>query len=53
VQILPDPPLEPARPDEPPQIDIPEPPDPDEPWNDPPLPEPPTPTPPELPDEDA
>jgi hypothetical protein len=47
--VLPDPPLEPRRPGEPPSVDIPEPPDPSEPWNDPEPPEPPTPRPPELP----
>ena len=50
--VLPDPPLEPRRPGEPPAVDIPEPPDPAEPWNEPELPEPPTPRPPELPPDD-
>ena len=39
--VLPDPPLEPRRPDEPPTVDIPQPPDPAEPWNEPEPPEPP------------
>jgi len=50
--VLPDPPLEPRRPGEPPTVDIPEPPDPAAPWDDPEPPEPPTPRPPELPSED-
>ena len=51
--VLPDPPLEPRRPGEPPTVDIPEPPDPAEPWNEPERPEPPTPhRPPELPPDD-
>lgn len=50
-EVLPDPPLQPSRHGEPPQIDVPEPPDPQQPWNDPAPPEPPTPRPPELPPE--
>ena len=53
LTVLPDPPLEPRRPGEPPTVDIPEPPDPAEPWNEPEPPEPPTPRrPPELPPDD-
>jgi len=50
--VLPDPPLQPRRPGEPPTVDIPEPPDPAAPWDDPEPPEPLTPRPPELPSED-
>ena len=50
--VLPDPPLEPRRPGEPPTVDIPEPPDPAEPRNDPEPPQPRTPRPPELPPDD-
>jgi hypothetical protein len=49
--VLPDPPLEPARPGEPPVIETPELPDPTEPWNEPETPEPPTPRPPQVPDD--
>ena len=49
--VLPDPPLEPTRPGEPPVIDTPQLPDPAEPWNEPETPEPPTPRPPQIPDD--
>ena len=49
--VLPDPPLEPTRPGEPPVIDTPQLPDPAEPWNEPETPEPPTPRPPRIPDD--
>ena len=52
-QVLPDPPLQPRRPGEPPSIE-PEPPDPQEPWNDPEPPKPDPlerPRPPEMPDQ--
>jgi len=47
-EVLPDPPLEPTRPGEPPRIE-PQLPDPQEPWSEPNAPEPPTPRPLELP----
>src|SRR6187200_3141103 len=51
LDVLPDPPLEPTRPGEPPVIDTPQLPDPAEPWNEPETPEPPTPRPPQIPDD--